>query len=214
MRSRRIQFTCRLLSLCWHSFDMCTIPFVTDDSFIACSIEGIAEGGVVVWLFLSIEPTLWPSFVVATRSSAVDDMSDERYCSTHENNQPCDFYIAVSLYVCAFSVDLLLRCRLSLTCIVTISLTDAVFRRVAWRPLLRTAATSRQWHSYPARCRRRSCGFVSCIYLLLIRMRRVLDASIRLPLRPLAQFQYRLLTQWSGDDHDDTTISPVASYLQ
>jgi hypothetical protein len=47
------------------------------------------------------------------------------------NNQPRGFYIVVSLYVCAFSVDLLLRHRLSLACIVTFSLTGRKIRRVA-----------------------------------------------------------------------------------
>jgi hypothetical protein len=37
-------------------------PFATDGSFIACSIKGIADGVVVAWLFLSIEPTFRPSF--------------------------------------------------------------------------------------------------------------------------------------------------------
>jgi hypothetical protein len=74
------------------------------------------------------------------------------------------------------------------------------------------ATISRRWPLHPARCRRRSCGFLCCICLQLVRMWRVLDASIRLPLRPLTQFQYRLLALSSGDDHDNTTINPVTSY--
>jgi hypothetical protein len=60
----------------WMLFCHVHHTFVTDGSFIACSIDGIADGGVIVWLFLWIEPTLRPSVVVVvTRRSAVDDMS-------------------------------------------------------------------------------------------------------------------------------------------
>jgi hypothetical protein len=56
-------------------------PFATNDSFVACSIEGMVDGGVVVCALRMFEPTLPPSIVLATTDDtqrfigAVDDTS-------------------------------------------------------------------------------------------------------------------------------------------
>jgi hypothetical protein len=108
---------------CGRSFVTVHHTFVTVGSFIACSIEGVADGGVVVWLFLSIEPALRPSVCCCddTRRFIGCRRRRKRYCSKHITiNRAAQFM--VSFLWCRLVTAL--PC-LTHFCVVAVSLTDA-----------------------------------------------------------------------------------------